>query len=64
MTKRHLDGAPAMGPVRQAAAGASGEAGGAALSSSVILRTARDGNHSVKAEVVHVGLMGSILHWA
>ena len=33
MTRRHLDGAAAMGPaVRQAAAGANGEAGGAARS--------------------------------
>lgn len=48
MTRRHLDGAAAMGPVRQAAAGANGEAGGAARSSDFCDPTQRggeDGNY-------------------
>ena len=48
MKRRHLDGAAAMGPaVRQAAAGANGEAGGAARSSEFCDPTQRvggDGN--------------------
>ena len=44
MTRRHLDGAAAMGPaVRQAAAGANGEAGGAARSSEFCDPTQRGG---------------------
>jgi hypothetical protein len=53
VTRRHLDGAAAMGPVRQAAAaGANGEAGGAARSSDFCDPTQRggeDGNYCLYA---------------